>query len=59
MRVVWGGGKSSSQFKGKTTLMRHRLANTALKEEIAQVHAWTQKCMTEEEWEKRKELSSP
>jgi len=44
----------SPQFRGKTTLMRHRLVNNALKEEIAQVHAWSQKCYTEEEWEKRK-----
>lgn len=51
--------KSSPQFKGKTTLMRHRLTNTILKAEIAQVHAWTQKCMTEEEWEKKKGQSSP
>jgi stress-induced morphogen len=44
---------SSSKFKGKTTLMRHRLVNGELKEEIAKVHAWTQKCYTEEEWEKK------
>jgi stress-induced morphogen len=43
----------SSKFKGKTTLMRHRLVNGELKEEIAKVHAWTQKCYTEEEWEKK------
>ncbi|KAL7276297.1 hypothetical protein RUND412_000711 [Rhizina undulata] len=42
----------SPEFKGKTTLMRHRLVNGALKEEISKVHAWTQKCFTEEEWEK-------
>lgn len=44
----------SPHFKGKTTLMRHRLVNNALKEEIAKVHAWTQKCYTEDEWEKLK-----
>ncbi|RPB06050.1 bola-like protein, partial [Choiromyces venosus 120613-1] len=43
----------SPVFKGKTTLMRHRTANAALKEEIAGVHAWSQKCFTEEEWERR------
>lgn len=41
-------------FKGKTTLMRHRTVNNALKEEISKVHAWSQKCLTEEEWEKQK-----
>ncbi|KAF8459491.1 bola protein [Terfezia claveryi] len=44
----------SPEFKGKTTLARHRLVNNELKEEIAKVHAWTQKCYTEEEWEKKK-----
>lgn len=44
---------SSLEFKGKTTLARHRLVNNTLKDEIANVHAWTQKCYTEEEWEKR------
>jgi len=43
----------SPDFKGKTTLARHRLVNNMLKDEIAKVHAWTQKCYTEEEWEKR------
>lgn len=45
----------SSEFKGKTTLARHRLVNNELKDEIAKVHAWTQKCFTEEEWEKKKQ----
>jgi len=44
----------SPHFKGKTTLARHRLVNGALKEEIAAIHAWTPKCFTPEEWEKRK-----
>jgi len=43
----------SSQFEKKTTLARHRLVNGALKEEIAAIHAWTPKCFTPEEWEKR------
>lgn len=44
----------SPQFEGKRTLQRHRLVNTALKEIIAQIHAWTPKCYTAEEWEKQK-----
>ncbi|KAH8727954.1 bola protein [Phaeosphaeriaceae sp. PMI808] len=44
----------SPQFTKKTTLARHRLVNTVLKEEIAAIHAWTPKCHTPEEWEKKK-----
>lgn len=41
----------SSAFKGKNKLMRHRLVNSALKEEIASIHAFTQKGFTPEEWQ--------
>ncbi|KAF2274842.1 bola-like protein [Westerdykella ornata] len=44
----------SPQFAKKTTLARHRLVNGILKEEIAAIHAWTPKCHTPEEWEKKK-----
>ncbi|KAF3010570.1 hypothetical protein E8E13_000681 [Curvularia kusanoi] len=44
----------SPQFAKKTTLARHRLVNAALKEEIAAIHAWTPKCHTPEEWEKKR-----
>ncbi|KAJ4312593.1 hypothetical protein N0V94_007365 [Neodidymelliopsis sp. IMI 364377] len=44
----------SPQFTKKTTLARHRLVNGVLKEEIAAIHAWTPKCHTPEEWEKKK-----
>ncbi|KAF2853908.1 bola-like protein [Plenodomus tracheiphilus IPT5] len=44
----------SPQFTKKTTLARHRLVNATLKEEIAAIHAWTAKCHTPEEWEKKK-----
>ncbi|KAK5168653.1 uncharacterized protein LTR77_005962 [Saxophila tyrrhenica] len=47
----------SPQFAKKTTLARHRLVNATLKEEIAAIHAWTPKCFTPEEWEKRKASS--
>ncbi|QDS78188.1 hypothetical protein FKW77_005523 [Venturia effusa] len=44
----------SPQFATKkTTLSRHRLVNAALKDEIAVIHAWTPKCYTPAEWEKR------
>lgn len=44
----------SPQFAKKTTLARHRLVNSTLKEEVAAIHAWTPKCFTPEEWEKKK-----
>jgi stress-induced morphogen len=44
----------SPQFTKKTTLARHRLVNAVLKQEIAAIHAWTPKCHTPEEWEKKK-----
>ncbi|KAL1861833.1 hypothetical protein Daus18300_008649 [Diaporthe australafricana] len=44
----------SPEFAGKNSLKRHRLVNSALKEEIAAIHAWTAKCQTPEEWNKEK-----
>ena len=43
----------SPLFSKKTSLARHRLVNNTLKEEIAAIHAWTPKCFTPEEWEKK------
>jgi len=45
----------SPQFAKKTTLARHRLVNGVLKQEIAAIHAWTPKCHTPEEWEKKQQ----
>ncbi|KAF8866283.1 bola-like protein, partial [Acephala macrosclerotiorum] len=42
----------SPLFEKKTTLAKYRLVNTALKTEIAAIHAWTPKCYTPEQWEK-------
>lgn len=39
-------------FKGKNKLARHRMVNSALKQEIELIHAFTQKGYTREEWEK-------
>jgi len=44
----------SPKFEKKMTLARHRLVNGVLKQEIAAIHAWTPKCYTSEEWEKKK-----
>lgn len=40
----------SPLFQGKNKLMRHRIVNHALKEEIASIHAFTQKGFTPDEW---------
>ena len=40
----------SPNFEGKNKLMIHRLVNNALKEEIASIHAFTQKAFTPQEW---------
>ncbi|KAK6506342.1 hypothetical protein TWF506_011260 [Arthrobotrys conoides] len=45
----------SPQFEGKTSLAKSRLVNTTLKEEIAQIHAWSNKTYTPAQWEKVKE----
>ncbi len=49
----------SPEFAGKNSLKRHRLVNTALKDEIAQIHAWSAKCQTPEEWEKESAAAGP
>ncbi|PSS09051.1 hypothetical protein M430DRAFT_127892, partial [Amorphotheca resinae ATCC 22711] len=42
----------SPQFEKKTALARNRLVNSALKSEIAAIHAWSSKCYTPDQWEK-------
>ncbi|SCU88253.1 LANO_0D01552g1_1 [Lachancea nothofagi CBS 11611] len=42
----------SDTFQGKNKIQRCRLVNTALKEEVAQIHAFGCKCFTLEEWSK-------
>ncbi|KAH3661280.1 hypothetical protein OGAPHI_006687 [Ogataea philodendri] len=46
----------SDVFKGKNKLMRHRMVNGALKEEIDNIHAFTQKVFTQEEWNEQKKM---
>ncbi|PTU18163.1 hypothetical protein P175DRAFT_0504065 [Aspergillus ochraceoroseus IBT 24754] len=48
----------SPQFEKKTMLARHRLVNSALKAEIAAIHAWTPKCYTPEQWQALQQGSS-
>jgi stress-induced morphogen len=49
----------SPEFAGKSSLARHRLVNSALKEEIAAIHAWTAKCQTPEERQKTQAAAAP
>ncbi|AQZ12612.1 FRA2 (YGL220W) [Zygosaccharomyces parabailii] len=42
----------SNSFLGKNKLQRSRLVNKILKDEIAQIHAFSCKCYTEAEWSK-------
>lgn len=48
----------SDIFVGKNKLARHRLVNAALKDEISQIHAFTQKVFTQAEWDEQKRLFS-
>ncbi|KAJ3227261.1 hypothetical protein HDU81_006828 [Chytriomyces hyalinus] len=40
----------SAAFEGKNLLARHRLVNDAAKDEIARIHAFSQKCYTPQQW---------
>ncbi|KAJ8583432.1 bola-like protein [Rhizopogon salebrosus TDB-379] len=40
----------SEVFQGKNTLARHRLINQALKQEISQLHAFSQKSYTPKQY---------
>lgn len=42
----------SDEFSGKNLLAKHRLVNERLKEEIAELHAFTQKTYTPEQFAK-------
>mgnify|MGYP002717419077 CR=1 FL=1 len=48
----------SEQFEGKRTLQRHRLVNDCLKDEIASMHAFSQKTYTPKQFEELKFLYS-
>ncbi|KAK6352814.1 hypothetical protein TWF696_004816 [Orbilia brochopaga] len=48
----------SPQFEGKTSLAKSRLVNTTLKEEIAKIHAWSNKTYTPAQWEKVQQSQS-
>lgn len=45
----------SSKFEGKPLLQRHRMVNSILEEEIKSIHAFSQKTLTPEQWEKQQQ----
>ncbi|XP_044012796.1 bolA-like protein 2 [Aphidius gifuensis] len=42
----------SDKFAGKPLVLRHRLVHEILKEELKEIHAFSQKTLTPEQWEK-------
>uniref|UniRef100_A0A3B3HZK4 BolA family member 2B n=1 Tax=Oryzias latipes TaxID=8090 RepID=A0A3B3HZK4_ORYLA len=44
----------SPQFEGKALLQRHRMVNSCLAEELKEIHAFEQKTLTPEQWDKQK-----
>ncbi|XP_014327551.1 bolA-like protein 2 [Xiphophorus maculatus] len=45
----------SAQFEGKSLLQRHRMVNMCLAEELKAIHAFEQKTLTPEHWDKMKQ----
>lgn len=43
----------SPKFEGKPLLQRHRMVNEILKEELKVIHAFSQKTLTPEQWDKK------
>lgn len=43
----------SDKFEGKPLIQRHRLVNSILEEELKQIHAFSQKPITPEQWAKQ------
>lgn len=44
----------SDKFQGKPLLARHRLVNSVLQEELKEIHAFTQKTYSIEQWSNKK-----
>ncbi|KAJ3323399.1 hypothetical protein HDV06_001919 [Boothiomyces sp. JEL0866] len=40
----------SPQFEGKSVLQKHRMVNDAVKDQVSQLHAFSQKTFTPEKW---------
>ncbi|CAG5088682.1 Oidioi.mRNA.OKI2018_I69.PAR.g11931.t1.cds [Oikopleura dioica] len=48
----------SDIFEGKKTLEKHKIVNEALSEQIARLHAFSQKSYTPAQWEKKQGQAS-
>lgn len=44
----------SEKFRGKPLLQRHRLVNSILKEELENIHAFSQQTLTPDQWTEKK-----
>jgi stress-induced morphogen len=47
----------SNQFQGKSTIQRHKMVNHALKDQIKQIHAFSQNTFTVEEHQAQKSIN--
>lgn len=45
----------SPKFSGKPLLQRHRLVNAALQEELKEIHAFSMKTLTPEQWQEQQQ----
>lgn len=45
----------SPKFTGKPLLQRHRLVNGVLQEELKQIHAFSMKTLTPEQWQEQQQ----
>ncbi|XP_052801327.1 bolA-like protein 2 [Mya arenaria] len=43
----------SPQFEGKPLIQRHRLVHSTLEEELKDIHAFSMKTLTPEQWQKQ------
>ncbi|KIM51761.1 hypothetical protein SCLCIDRAFT_1224158 [Scleroderma citrinum Foug A] len=48
----------SESFEGKTTLARHKLLNELLKDQITQMHAFSQKTLTPKQYQALQEKAT-
>lgn len=44
----------SDAFEGKPLLQRHRLVNAILEDELKTIHAFSQKTLTPDQWQKQR-----
>jgi stress-induced morphogen len=49
----------SEEFDGKPLLQRHRLVQGILQEELKEIHAFSQKTLTPQQWNEQKNQNNP